>query len=201
MAFLDSIDITKPDGSVELVSDLDNYQRELRDAVKTTFQVEHSLADGTHNAGVLVPTGAVVMFGGTAAPSGYLLCDGSAVSRSTYSALFAVIGTAYGVGDGSTTFNLPNMQQRFPLGKAASGTGATLGGTGGAIDHDHTPGLEDHNHNIQVHDTAQTGEVRVMGATATGTVGTVSSLGVNTTPHNTGTNNPPFQTFNFIIKT
>jgi hypothetical protein len=56
----------------------------------------------------LIPAGLIHMFAGTIAPSGYLLCDGSAVSRSTYSALFAVISTTYGTGNGSTTFNLPN---------------------------------------------------------------------------------------------
>lgn len=94
--------------------------------------------DGYHGSDLLTPAGAIVAYGGASAPSGWLLCDGSAVSRSTYAGLFAVLSTTYGVGDGSTTFNVPNLQQRFPLGKAASGTGATLGGTGGAIDHTHT---------------------------------------------------------------
>ena len=86
----------------------------------------------------LIPAGIIVPYAGGAAPTGWLLCDGSAISRSGYGALYTVIGTTYGVGDGSTTFNVPNMKQRFPLGKADSGTGATLGGTGGAIDHVHT---------------------------------------------------------------
>jgi hypothetical protein len=55
-----------------------------------------------------VPTGVISMFAGTVAPSGYLLCDGSAISRSTNSALFNVLGTSFGAGDGTTTFNLPN---------------------------------------------------------------------------------------------
>lgn len=55
------------------------------------------------------PTGSIKPFAGTTIPDGYLLCDGSAVSRTTYAALFAVIGTTYGTGDGSTTFNLPNF--------------------------------------------------------------------------------------------
>lgn len=71
----------------------------------------------------IVPTGGMLPYGGSAAPSGYLLCDGSAVSRSTYSALFTVLGTAYGAGDGSTTFNVPDMRGRSPLG---SGTGSGL---------------------------------------------------------------------------
>lgn len=84
-----------------------------------------------------VPVGSISMFGGSSAPAGFALCDGSAISRTTYAALFAVLGTAYGAGDLSTTFNLPDLRQRFPLGKATSGTGNTLGATGGNIDHDH----------------------------------------------------------------
>ena len=57
----------------------------------------------------LMPSGVILPFGGSSAPTGFLICDGSAVSRTTYSALFDVIGTAYGSGDGSTTFNLPNL--------------------------------------------------------------------------------------------
>lgn len=59
-------------------------------------------------AAALVPAGVISMYAGNTAPSGYLLCDGSAVSRTTYSTLFAVIGTNYGSGNGTTTFNLPN---------------------------------------------------------------------------------------------
>lgn len=88
--------------------------------------------------GTLVPTGVVLPDAGATPPTGFLACDGSAVSRTTYATLFARIGTTYGVGDNSTTFNVPDLRQRFPLGKAASGTGSTLGGTGGAIDHVHS---------------------------------------------------------------
>lgn len=69
------------------------------------------------------------MYGGSVSPSGFLLCDGSAISRTTYSELFSVIGTIYGVGDGTTTFNLPLMEGRVVIG--VSGTHA-LGTTGGA---------------------------------------------------------------------
>lgn len=93
-----------------------------------------------------VPVGTISGYAGSGAPAGYLFCQGQAVSRTTYADLFAVVGGTYGVGDGSTTFNLPNLQQRFPLGKAASGTGSTLGGTGGAIDHTHT--LPAHYHQV-----------------------------------------------------
>lgn len=63
------------------------------------------------------PAGSVVAFAGSAAPVGWLLCDGSAVSRTTYAVLFAAIATAYGAGDGSTTFNLPDLRGRTAVGK------------------------------------------------------------------------------------
>jgi microcystin-dependent protein len=84
-----------------------------------------------------VPIGTIVPYGGASAPGGYLMCNGAAISRATYADLFAAISTTYGSGDGSTTFNLPNLQQKFPLGKASSGTGSTLGSSGGTIDHQH----------------------------------------------------------------
>ena len=64
----------------------------------------------------LVPTGAVMPFAGANAPTGWLLCDGSAVPRTTYAALFAVIGTTYGSGDGASTFNLPDLRGRVAAG-------------------------------------------------------------------------------------
>ncbi len=68
-----------------------------------------------------VPVGGQIPYAGSSAPTGWLLCDGSAVSRSTYAALFAIAGTAYGVGDGSTTFNLPDKRGRVSVG-AGTGT-------------------------------------------------------------------------------
>lgn len=59
---------------------------------------------------MLAHPGAIEMYGGSSAPTGWLLCDGDAVNRTTYAALFSAIGTAFGVGDGSTTFNVPNFQ-------------------------------------------------------------------------------------------
>ena len=67
-----------------------------------------------------VPTGTVTAFAGGSAPTGYLLCNGNAVSRTTESALFAVIGTIYGIGDGSTTFNLPDLRGRVVAGHGGS---------------------------------------------------------------------------------
>lgn len=68
-----------------------------------------------------VPTGTILSFGGSTAPTGYLLMDGTAVSRSTYAGLFSIYGTKYGVGDGSTTFNLPDGRGRTLVGFATAG--------------------------------------------------------------------------------
>ena len=70
---------------------------------------------------VAIPPGSIWSFAGSSAPSGWFFCDGSAVSRSSYASLFSVIGTEYGSGDGSTTFNLPDMQGRVPVGVASGG--------------------------------------------------------------------------------
>jgi microcystin-dependent protein len=70
---------------------------------------------------VASPTGTLVAYAGSSAPTGWLICDGSAISRSTYSTLFGVISTTYGAGDGSTTFNLPDLRGRVAVGYAASG--------------------------------------------------------------------------------
>jgi microcystin-dependent protein len=82
----------------------------------------------------LVPTGQVVSFAGTAAPAGWLLCAGQLVSRSTYAALFGVIGSTFGAGDGSTTFAVPDLRGRAVFGADAMGGIAAnrLGGAGAA---------------------------------------------------------------------
>lgn len=69
-----------------------------------------------------MPTGAVIWYAGNSVPTGYLYCNGSAVSRTTYADLFAVIGTTFGAGDGSTTFNLPNLVDKWIKGSGTVGT-------------------------------------------------------------------------------
>lgn len=86
-----------------------------------------TLPSGASGGGGSLP-GIIQMFGGSSAPDGWLLCDGSAVSRSTYSKLFEVIGTTYGAGDGSTTFNLPDLRNRFPVGAGDTYSLNTKGG-------------------------------------------------------------------------
>lgn len=73
----------------------------------------------------IVPVGSVKMYTGVNEPKYYLICDGRAVSRSTYSALYGVIGTTYGAGDGSTTFNLPDFRECSPIGIGQRASGVT----------------------------------------------------------------------------
>lgn len=86
--------------------------------------------DGANLTGIEgIPTATIVPWSSASVPSGFLECNGAAVSRSTYSALFAIVGTTYGAGDGATTFNVPDLQDNVAIGK--SGTKA-LASTGGA---------------------------------------------------------------------
>lgn len=101
------------------------------------------------------PVGAVVDYSGATAPHNWLICDGSAVSRTTYSALFSVIGTTYGTGDGSTTFNLPNFTGKVGVGYASGDTDfGTLGKTGGEKTHYLTGQELTHTHRLWVDSVA-----------------------------------------------
>jgi microcystin-dependent protein len=79
---------------------------------------------GVDFPGMLVPIGAILAYAGATAPSGWVLCDGSAISRTDYSTLFTAIGVSFGVGDGSTTFNVPDLRGRVLVGKDDMGGSA-----------------------------------------------------------------------------
>lgn len=86
------------------------------------------MAEVKYNLGTLgvIPSGAVIPFAGSTAPTGYLLCDGREVSRTDYPYLFDAIGTTYGEGNGSTTFNLPNLQDKFVQGSGTNAIGTEM---------------------------------------------------------------------------
>lgn len=96
------------------------------------------------------PIGQIIDFGGTSLQANHLACDGSAVSRTTYAGLFTAIGTTWGVGDGSTTFNLPDFRRRGSVGSGGAGTGvlgSTVGSNGGEETHTQTIAeMPNHNH-------------------------------------------------------
>ncbi len=98
--------------------------------------------------GAGIPSGTILMTGTVAAPSGFVMCDGSSLDPAAFPDLFAAIGTSYG-GDGISGFNVPDLRQRFPLGVAAAGTGSFLGASGGQIDHSHAGAA--HSHTMPVH--------------------------------------------------
>ncbi|HEY9629385.1 MAG TPA: tail fiber protein [Coleofasciculaceae cyanobacterium] len=154
----------------------------------------------------LVPTGEVKMFAGPTAPPGFLVCDGTPINRTTYSTLFSVIGTTYGAGNGSTTFNLPNLSGRTVLGTGSSGTAGatahTLGQKGGEETHVLTiPEMPVHSHTVA--DGALDSVRAFLGGIQTNQSNYGASNGlVNNTGGNAPHNNlPPYVAMNYIIKT
>src|SRR6266576_4328999 len=96
------------------------------------FNEDGTLTDDFKDATQIIPTGTVCYRLRTGVPSGWLACNGQEVSRETYALLFALLGTTYGAGNDSTTFNLPNLQDRFLYGK---GSTSSVGDTGGEATH------------------------------------------------------------------
>lgn len=147
-----------------------------------------------------IPTGSLMMWPTASAPSGYLLCNGTAVSRTTYAALFAIIGTAFGVGDNSTTFNLPNYTNRLPVG--AGGLYATAA-TGGSKD----ATVVSHTHTVTgtfVTNVATTSSsFDFFGSPAITSVSTSTGSPSIASAGSSGTdaNMPPYLAIHFIIKT
>lgn len=185
------------------------------DASASTDLVPKGQMD-TAIAGALLPAGVVVPYASASVPSGWLLCNGQAVSRATYAALFAVVATTFGTGDGSTTFNVPELRGEFIRGlDNARGvdTGRVLGSAqaSGIAAHNHTatsvvtdPG---HTHTTSfgagVVGTSSGGNLaaNTSGSPATGS--NTTGITVATTVNNsTGTETRPRNVaFPFIIKT
>ena len=102
-----------------------------------------------------INTGIIVPWSSASVPSGFLECDGSNVSRSTYSALFAVVGTTYGAGDGSTTFGLPDLQNNIPVGSSnTKAVGSTAGAENVASSGNVSITAEAANHSLSIAELA-----------------------------------------------
>lgn len=134
------------------------------------------------------PTGMVVAFAGTTAPSGWLLCTGGTVSRTTYADLFDTIGTTYGSGDGSTTFNLPDLRNRVAVGTGASPFGAVGATTGAQSVELATANLPSHQHGLGGHThTASTETVSAHSHSIDHDHGSVASGAGSAHSHTAGT--------------
>lgn len=163
----------------------------------------------------LMPPGTVMDFAGSAAPTGFLLCDGSAVSRSTFANLFTAIGTTWGVGNGTTTFNVPDLRGRTTVGVGSVGTNGqpteALAATGGEAAHTLSAaesGVASHIHNAPASGGYLAGGLVGSG---TGYTGAAAGSGANwafngtgdvtaTAPASSGHNNmQPFAALNKII--
>jgi len=149
---------------------------------------------------MVIPVGMIAPFGQNDAqvPAKWLWCAGQAVSRSTYAALFAIISTAYGVGNGTTTFNLPDLRNRFLYG-APSQNPSTINATAGETNHVLTVAELPAHHHAQNQNTAgTTGVNRTLGGNSSNT----ASAGLNTADTGSGTahnNMPPYMLMQYAI--
>jgi len=161
-----------------------------------------------------MPAGAVTPFAGASAPTGFLLCDGSAISRTTYSGLFTAISTTYGTGDGSSTFNIPDLRGRVVAGQDDMGgssanrltdqtgglNGDTLGDTGGSETHTlSTAQLPAHTHTVAAQQQVGGDSTNRGGSGQLGAAATITSSSTGSgSAHN---NVQPTIILNYIIKT
>ena len=156
-------------------------------------------------------TGSMLMWPTATPPSGFLLCNGAAVSRTTYAALFAIVGTIFGAGDGSTTFLLPDYRDRMPIGAGTTYTAAVTGGSKDAVvvSHTHTATVTDPGHvhaggarSPIIFGSGSNPEYKVPGQqnTSSATTG-ISVINASAGVSGTGANLPPYLGIFFIIKT
>ena len=156
-----------------------------------------------NNFNYCVPTGGIVEYAGATAPNGWLLCDGSEISRTTYADLFEVIGTTFGEGDGSTTFNLPNRKNKVGVGVDSSSEHfKTLGATYGEETHTLTTSeMPKHKHGVGYVGAGANGIYAGMPGTSTKPTNYDNELFINYAggdqPHN---NIQPSIAMNYIIK-
>lgn len=111
-------------------SDITDSSSSITGAIKTAggMGIAKKLFVGDRiqdKTGYLMPVGSLTQYAGATAPTGFLICDGSAISRTTYADLFAIISTTYGAGDTTTTFNLPDMRETYAVGVGTRGSGVT----------------------------------------------------------------------------
>lgn len=121
---------TNPPGT-DPVSQGDDHTRLIKHVLKTTFPNIDGAVTASQDElnGGGVPVASMIPFAGIVAPAGFLICDGAEIDRTTYSALFDIIGTAYGAGNDSSTFNLPDMRDSVMAGSSVTNLDASSAGT------------------------------------------------------------------------
>lgn len=149
--------IATPDEAVEDIVDaiIDGDMRAITsNAVAQVVPSDASSSNKLVTIADITPVGVILPYGGLTAPNNWLFCQGQAVSRTTYSELFAVIGTAFGDGDGSTTFNIPDMRESVPKGAGLTGNtvGAHLDADGLAVGEFIDDRTQSHTHTVNVAD-------------------------------------------------
>lgn len=178
------------------------------DAITAAMDIQESVIANL----VTTPAGGIIMYAASVAPQGFLLCDGTAKSRNTYTALFQAIGTTFGVGDGSTTFNVPNLSGRFPYGGALGQLGGSANSTLPSHSHTATVSISDpghaHSYSKASHTSPQSGSStqvltnEVLANTSNSTTGISATALVDATGTSAiNANLPPFIGLTFIIKT
>lgn len=177
------------------------------DAITTAMDTQEEVIANL----VTTPVGGIIMYSLNVAPNGFLMCDGSAKSRNTYIGLFQAIGTTFGAGDGSTTFNVPNLSNRFPYGGALGQLGGSADSSLPSHSHAATSTVSDpghaHSYTKAAGTSPQSGastQVLTNETTAT-TSASLTNVSVNTTIGSAGSspinaNLPPFIGLAFIIK-
>lgn len=136
----------------------------------------------------LLGAGMIAYYGGATAPTGWLECNGAAVSRTTYATLYAIIGTTFGAGDGSTTFNVPQQARNVLVGKGGAGTATlanTIGSLGGTETHTLiTAEMPAHTHTVGVANSASYAAGGSTAAVVTGAALSTTSTGSGTAHNN-----------------
>lgn len=168
-------------------------------AIEADGEIQAAQGRIKDKTGYLAPVGSMMMYAGSSAPTGWLLCDGTAISRTTYSDLFSAISTTYGTGDGSSTFNTPNMGGKGPMGYLSSNTAFdALAETSGEETHTLSESeMPSHTHTVALGRDVSTFAPASGYSTTTSTGPTTTSSTGSGSAHNVL---DPYVTVNFIIK-